>query len=136
MESTVIARGVWARMQCGCGGAEAVMEVASRDEAVAWAARQVVPEDCENCYRWMEVVESFTIPDPVFRVGAVRESEMKSVLRRDPCSYCGRPCENLDHIVPRSADGDNSTANLTASCRKCNQRKRRKPLLVFMMEAR
>ena len=43
------------------------------------------------------------------------------------CQYCGRvfpPQElTLDHIVPRSRNGDSSWDNLVTCCRACNNRK-------------
>ena len=39
------------------------------------------------------------------------------------CSYCGKPAEEIDHIIPRSKGGTDSVNNLTASCRACNEKK-------------
>ena len=43
------------------------------------------------------------------------------------CQYCGErknPVElTLDHILPRSRGGGNSTLNVVTACRACNQRK-------------
>jgi 5-methylcytosine-specific restriction endonuclease McrA len=53
----------------------------------------------------------------------------KNILMRDnyTCQYCGRvfpPQElTLDHIVPRSRNGDSSWDNLVTCCRACNNRK-------------
>ena len=53
----------------------------------------------------------------------------KNILMRDnyTCQYCGRvfpPQElTLDHIVPRSRNGDSSWDNLVTCCRTCNNRK-------------
>ena len=53
----------------------------------------------------------------------------KNILMRDnyTCQYCGRvfpPQElTLDHIVPRSRNGDSSWDNLVTCCRSCNNRK-------------
>ncbi len=49
----------------------------------------------------------------------------RAVFARDQgrCQYCGRPAENLDHVVPKSRGGDHTWDNVVASCRPCNARK-------------
>jgi 5-methylcytosine-specific restriction endonuclease McrA len=49
----------------------------------------------------------------------------RAVFARDHgrCQYCGRPAENLDHVMPRSRGGEHSWDNIVASCRPCNARK-------------
>lgn len=49
----------------------------------------------------------------------------RAVFARDgwTCQYCGSPAENLDHVVPRSRDGEHSWANVVAACRRCNSKK-------------
>lgn len=49
----------------------------------------------------------------------------RAVFARDHhrCQYCGRPAENIDHIVPRSRGGPHAWENVVASCRACNARK-------------
>lgn len=49
----------------------------------------------------------------------------RSVFARDEhrCQYCGRPAENLDHVIPRSRGGGHEWENVVASCRACNARK-------------
>ena len=49
----------------------------------------------------------------------------RNVFARDGgrCQYCGRPAENLDHVVPRSRGGQHAWENVVASCRACNARK-------------
>ena len=39
------------------------------------------------------------------------------------CSYCGAKAEEIDHLVARSNGGTDSTYNLVASCRACNEKK-------------
>jgi len=43
---------------------------------------------------------------------------------RSSCQYCGRPAENLDHVLPRSRGGTHTWENVVAACRLCNARKR------------
>jgi hypothetical protein len=47
------------------------------------------------------------------------------VLQRDGyiCTYCGEDATSVDHVIPRSAGGDHSLANLVACCLKCNGKK-------------
>lgn len=49
----------------------------------------------------------------------------RAVLVRDnfQCQYCGRPAENVDHVVPRSRGGLHTWENVVAACRPCNARK-------------
>jgi 5-methylcytosine-specific restriction endonuclease McrA len=49
----------------------------------------------------------------------------RAVFIRDnyECQYCGRPAENVDHVIPRSRGGTHSWDNVVASCRSCNARK-------------
>lgn len=41
-------------------------------------------------------------------------------LYRQPCAYCGKPSEHIDHIVPLSRGGQHRIGNLTGACAKCN----------------
>ena len=49
----------------------------------------------------------------------------RAVLVRDDfeCQYCGRPAENVDHVVPRSRGGGHTWDNVVAACRRCNSHK-------------
>lgn len=49
----------------------------------------------------------------------------RAVFVRDDfeCQYCGRPAENVDHIIPRSKGGGHTWDNVVAACRPCNSRK-------------
>ena len=47
------------------------------------------------------------------------------------CSYCGEKAEEIDHIIPRSNGGTNSTNNLTPACRLCNEKKTNLSLKEF-----
>ncbi|MEM7081537.1 MAG: HNH endonuclease [Pseudomonadota bacterium] len=57
-----------------------------------------------------------------------------ALFRRDEfrCMYCGSglPARLLtrDHIVPRSAGGEDTWENVVAACRPCNHRKDNQPL--------
>ena len=55
-------------------------------------------------------------------------------LVNPPCTYCGEPATQIDHIVPVSKNGPTELWNLTPACRPCNLRKRDKDLNVFLEE--
>ncbi|HVF52808.1 MAG TPA: HNH endonuclease [Actinomycetota bacterium] len=78
--------------------------------------------------------ESLTIPSPsVVRLNyfvkvpyrARASLSRRAVFVRDnfECQYCGRPAENVDHIVPKSRGGRHTWDNVVAACRPCNARK-------------
>lgn len=60
--------------------------------------------------------------------------EYRKILFLDPCSYCGNPCQHIDHIRPLSHGGAEAWHNLTASCASCNTSKQAKPVLTFMLD--
>ncbi|MBT7080176.1 MAG: HNH endonuclease [Chloroflexi bacterium] len=52
------------------------------------------------------------------------------------CAYCGSTVEDgaelsLDHLQPRSKDGNNSPQNLVTCCRKCNTARGNRPVAEF-----
>lgn len=55
-----------------------------------------------------------------------------TILRGDPCAYCGAPTEEIDHIVPLNAGGPDQWDNLTASCRPCNRSKSDRSLFTWL----
>jgi len=66
-------------------------------------------------------------------IGDVRAaSDYRRILAGDPCSYCGAPSEQADHIVPLSKGGAEAWDNLTAACGPCNGRKNARDLLTFL----
>lgn len=52
----------------------------------------------------------------------------KRILRRDggKCRYCGRPADEVDHVVPIARGGSDDDSNLVAACGKCNREKHAK----------
>lgn len=65
--------------------------------------------------------------------------EFLTILENDPCSYCGAPKEEFDHIDSRrqwnlDISGWNHWMNLTSACKRCNGEKYDKPLLTFLLE--
>jgi 5-methylcytosine-specific restriction endonuclease McrA len=55
-----------------------------------------------------------------------------AALRRDPCAYCGKPVQHIDHIVPRVESGPDDWTNLTGACASCNSRKSTMSVLRFL----
>lgn len=50
----------------------------------------------------------------------------KAVLARDPVCRtpgCGRPSSHADHVVPRSAGGEDVLSNLRGLCQSCHNRR-------------
>lgn len=125
---------MFCRVTCGCGKqANATHE--NENAAIEWAYEIADAADCEYdlCAFSLECVTRTVIPRMPFRFGSTTEREMRDVLRRDPCAYCGGACAHLDHIVAKKLGGGNEVANLTAACARCNHRKRSDPLLTFLM---
>lgn len=60
-------------------------------------------------------------------------AEYVKILRKDPCVYCGNPCEHIDHIVPFAEQGPTDWTNLAPTCASCNLRKSRRSVLGFML---
>ncbi len=57
--------------------------------------------------------------------------EYAEVLLRDPCSYCGDPAGEIDHIAPVFEGGKSNWENLTAACKSCNSAKHTRSMLHF-----
>jgi len=61
-----------------------------------------------------------------YQQGPLYQKELRSFIfgrSNGKCVYCGAPAQEIDHVIPRSNGGSNSTYNLVASCRSCNQMK-------------
>lgn len=50
------------------------------------------------------------------------------VIHGNSCQYCGGVAVEVDHIIPSRKGGTDKEENLTASCRRCNATKGKKPL--------
>lgn len=69
-----------------------------------------------------------------YQQGNLYQKELRSFIfsRSDgKCVYCGAKATEIDHVVPRSNGGTNSTYNLVASCRSCNEKKSNLTLKAF-----
>lgn len=79
---------------------------------------------CRICHRDKERLRHVAGTDGV---------EYVSILRKDPCSYCGAPSEHIDHIIPVTKGGASHWTNLTAACSACNRNKMTSDLLGFLL---
>ena len=69
-----------------------------------------------------------------YQQGNLYQTELRSFVfshSDGKCVYCGAKAEEIDHVVPRSNGGTNSTYNLVASCRSCNEKKSNLSLKAF-----
>ena len=69
-----------------------------------------------------------------YQQGPLYQNKLKSFIfgrSNGKCVYCGAKATEIDHVIPRSSGGTNSTYNLVASCRACNQMKSNKTLKEF-----
>lgn len=62
--------------------------------------------------------------------------EWLTIIRADPCSYCGCPSDAVDHIKPLARDGANHWMNFAPTCRPCNSSKRDRELLPWLLAFR
>lgn len=61
--------------------------------------------------------------------------DYRQVLLADPCAYCSRPANSLEHVHPRSRGG-NEDGNLVGACGTCNRSKGAMSLLFFLLRRR
>ena len=69
-----------------------------------------------------------------YQQGPLYQQKLKSFIfsrSNGKCVYCGAPAQEIDHVVPRRSGGTDSTYNLVASCKACNQKKSNKTLKEF-----
>lgn len=62
-------------------------------------------------------------------------SEYRAILKLDPCSYCGKASEHIDHIDSLATGGNEANENLTSSCLSCNSSKWKTPLILWLAGA-
>lgn len=71
----------------------------------------------------------------------IRRRKRLAIYIRDGfrCAYClldlrdAGPAEiQLDHLIPRSAGGDNGATNLITACRTCNSSRGARPLVEWL----
>lgn len=59
----------------------------------------------------------------------------EAILRDDPCAYCGRPMQQIDHVEPVAHGGRNHWSNLAAACQPCNRAKSDRFLLHALLQS-
>ena len=67
----------------------------------------------------------------IFR-GTCHKSSKFAVL--DPCVYCGKPSETVEHVIPLSKGGKDSMLNRARACFLCNQSRGSTGLLKFLLK--
>lgn len=58
----------------------------------------------------------------------------RDVVRRDPCSWCGKDGGTFDHIIPQASGGKDSWENAAGACHKCNQWRGSASIVEFLAE--
>lgn len=69
-----------------------------------------------------------------YQEGNLYQKELRSFIfnrSKGKCVYCGAKAEEIDHVIARSNGGTNSTYNLVATCRSCNEKKSNLTLKAF-----
>ena len=69
-----------------------------------------------------------------YQQGPLYQNKLRSFIfsrSGGKCVYCGAKATEIDHVIPRSNGGTNSTYNLVATCRACNQMKSNLSLKEF-----
>lgn len=69
-----------------------------------------------------------------YQQGPLYQQKLRSFIfsrSNGKCVYCGAPAQEIDHVVPRSSGGTDSTYNLVASCKACNEKKSNLSLKEF-----
>lgn len=78
---------------------------------------------------------------PIRADGESHRQGWMTVVRRDPCAFCGRAAGTVDHIEPQSKPargpgGCHTWLNYTAACTGCNAAKAAHPLLEALYRRR
>lgn len=61
-----------------------------------------------------------------YQQGPLYQNKLRSFIfsrSGGKCVYCGNKATEIDHVIPKSNGGTNSSYNLVASCKTCNQMK-------------
>lgn len=72
-------------------------------------------------------------PRKTRRREATRHGRLTRYLLSDPCPYCGRRAEEIDHVHPQIRGGRSHWSNLVGICGPCNRAKHGKSLLAFLL---
>jgi len=69
-------------------------------------------------------------------LGRLTSQDIREIQARDGgfCAYCLKPgATDLEHCTPLARGGANAPDNVVMACRKCNQKKRTKTVLEFLV---
>ena len=69
-----------------------------------------------------------------YQEGNLYQNKLRSFIfsrSNGKCVYCGAKATEIDHVIPRANGGTDSTYNLVASCRACNEKKSNLTLKAF-----
>lgn len=123
---------------------QAEYKAARRDELAAYqrAYAKTHPDECRarsirHRQENPELYRKYARADAQRRRGAAMDATGRyyfELLRFDPCSYCGGPGGEVDHIDAVGKDGTGHWTNLTGACRRCNAGKFTHPLLTALLQ--
>ena len=69
-----------------------------------------------------------------YQQGPLYQTKLRSFLFKKHdgrCAYCGDKAEEIEHVIPKSKGGTNSSHNLVIACKKCNELKGKLSLKKF-----
>lgn len=81
-----------------------------------------------------QMTTSTNLVGTAYQQGPLYQQKLRSFIfsrSNGKCVYCGAKATDIDHVIPRANGGTNSTYNLVASCRACNQMKSNLTLKEF-----
>ena len=81
-----------------------------------------------------QMTTSTNLVGTAYQQGPLYQNQLRSFIfnrSNGKCVYCGAKATEIDHTIARANGGTDSTYNLVASCRVCNQRKSNKTLKEF-----
>lgn len=94
----------------------------------------------EQCRGWLtpEKAREYTAKRRARKLNAptgdpALRAEYVAIIACDPCAYCGRPSEHVDHIQSLLRGGSDAWDNLTPACASCNSSKGTRTLLGHML---
>lgn len=89
--------------------------------------------------RWVDNIEARPTSicvetDGWLTIGGLRPERRlwRSVIKDDPCGYCGGVGGTVDHIVAKTRGGWDTWENFSGACRSCNYNKGTMSLLQFL----
>lgn len=116
--------------------AKGVIRILERSKA-GHVVEVLLPSEVRNC----PVEEEICVGRDLEELDFAGSWKLRRAIHRreeSHCFYCRRSVRprmrELDHVVPRAAQGRNSYRNLVSCCRECNSRKGDRPVEDFLRE--